>query len=243
MSKFKPKIYIKDESFDPIYNAMDPAFYFRSRVLPAVLISLGILVLVTQVAIPLVFFKTQDKVSKPVESSVLGLASGFGNFEFEELDHVNSVDKNKKVHDKYFYITIPKLGIEDAMVEANSDNLSPDESLGHYNGSALPGELGNAFIYGHSVLPWFYNPKNYKTIFSTINELQPGDKFYVKYNNRKYTYEVEGQEILPVEKVNPLAEIKPKYLNEKTAVLMTCWPAGTKAKRLLVNAVLVEDTK
>lgn len=239
MSKFKPKLYIKDESFDPIYNSMDPAFYFRSRILPAVLIAVGVIVLTTQVAVPLVFFKTQDKVSKPVSSTVLGVASGFGEFEFDELQQTKR-EKDTAIHGDYFYITIPKLGIEDAMVEVNSKSLSPDESLGHYNGSALPGETGNTFIYGHSVLPWFYNPKNYKTIFSTIDKLEAGDKFYIKYNNRKYTYKVEGQQVLAVDKVNPLGEIKPRYLGDPTAVLMTCWPAGTKAKRLLVNAVRIE---
>jgi len=240
MSKFTPKIYIKDESFDPIYNARDIHFYFRSRMIPAILIGLGMIVLITQVAFPLVFFKTHDKVTKPVASSVLGLASGFRDFKFEELNE-GTTGKQQAVNiPNYFYITIPKLNIKDAVIETNSLSLSPDESLGHYNGSALPGEVGNAFIYGHSVLPWFYNPKNYKTIFSTIDKLIIGDEFYIKYNNKSYTYKVEGQEVLAVDKVKPLEEIKPSYLNESTMVLMTCWPAGTKAKRLVVNATLVK---
>lgn len=240
MPKFKPKVYIKDESFDPIYNAKDIHFYFRSRMFPAFLLSLGIIVLITQVAIPLIFFKTQDNIAKPVASSVLGIASGFGDFEFTELQE-GTLDKQQSANiPGFFYLTVPKLGIEDAVIETNSLNLSPDETLGHYNGSALPGEIGNSFIYGHSVLPWFYNPKNYKTIFSTLDKLGTGDEFYVKYNNKKYTYKVEDTQVLGVSDVNPLAEIKPKYLNESTMVLMTCWPAGTKAKRLLVNATLVE---
>ena len=133
-----------------------------------------------------------------------------------------------------------QLGIKDAVTETNSLSLSPDLSLGHYRGSGLPGEVGNAFIYGHSVLPCFYNPKNYKTIFSTLHQLEIGDEFTIEYNNKTYTYKVEQKKILKPDEVDPLAGYKPKYLNESTVTLMTCSPPGTKINRLLVNAVLVD---
>ncbi|NMB70019.1 hypothetical protein GYA27_02350 [candidate division WWE3 bacterium] len=47
---------------------------------------------------------------------------------------------------------------------------------------------------------------------------------------------------MPTEKVQPLSEYKPRYLNESTITLMTCWPAGTRSKRMVVRAV-VENTK
>lgn len=238
MPAFKPKIYIKDESFDPIYKSMDPPFYFKSRMLPAILMSLGVIILGTQVVIPLVFFKTQNKISKPVSSTVLGVASGFRDFEFFELKRkekeTNPLNGNAP---QYFYLTVPKLKIENALVETNSKNLSPDSSLGHYLGSALPGGAGNTFVYGHSVLPWFYNSQNYKTIFSTLNDLTTGDFIYINYNNKEIKYVVESKELVDPEKVEPLTSYKPAYLNESTITLMTCWPAGTKSKRLMIHAV------
>jgi len=238
MPKFTPKIYVKDESFDPIYRSRDIHFYARAHMLPTFLMGLGALVLITQVIFPLMFFTTNNKITKPVSSSVLGIASGFRDFKFNELQEESQSKQQASNVPTNFYMTIPKLGIKDAVVETNSLNLSPDNSLGHYNGSSLPGEVGNAFIYGHSVLPWFYNPNNYKTIFSTIDKLSTGDEILVKYNNKTYTYKVENQNVLAVDDVKPLAEIKPGYLNDSTLVLMTCWPAGTKSKRLLVSAVL-----
>ena len=236
------KIYIKDQSFDPIYKTVNPYFFFRSKILSGSLMALGFLILGTQVVLPLVFFKTQDQISKPIRSSVLGLATGFDDFEFSELKESDEPVKNKTENNipKFFYLTVPKLGIKDAIVETNSVNLSPESSLGHYKGSALPGQIGNAFVYGHSVLPWFFNPNNYKTIFSTLENLQNGDEFELTYNNKTLRYKVEGKLILDPDKVNPLAEFKPKYLNESTITLMTCHPAGTRAKRLLVNAVLMD---
>jgi LPXTG-site transpeptidase (sortase) family protein len=67
----------------------------------------------------------------------------------------------------------------------------------------------------------------------------PGDEFSIIYNNQEYRYVVEYAEEVPPADVQPLAEIKPKYLNESTVVLMTCSPPGTKLKRLLVGGVLV----
>ena len=239
MAFSQKKIYVKDESFDPIYKSLNKEFYLRSRFFPGILLALGFIVLFTQVIYPLVYFKTHDETSTPVASSVLGVAAGFSKFKFSELSNISAAGVETKEIPKYFKISIPKLGIKDAITETNSLSLSPDLSLGHYRGSGLPGEVGNAFIYGHSVLPWFYNPKNYKTIFSTIDTLEIGDTVNVEYNGKTLTYKVESKEILPTDKVSPLAEYKPKYLNESTITLMTCWPAGTKAKRLLVKAVMV----
>jgi LPXTG-site transpeptidase (sortase) family protein len=202
--------------------------------------ALGFIVLGTQVVLPLIFFKTQDKVIKPMEQTVLGVATGFKNFDFQEIKENTKYIEKKDSISEYFYITIPKLKINNALVKSEFDGPSPDDFLGHYKGSALPGETGNTFIYGHSVLPWFFNPKNYKTIFSTLGDLEEGDRFSINYNGKELVYEVKEKDVLPPNEVNPLEIWRPKYLNESTVTLMTCWPAGTKTKRLLVKAILLE---
>lgn len=241
------KIYLKDESFDPIYKEVSRGFYAKTRILPSLLFFGGMFVFAFQVLLPVLVFKTQSESVLMVDNAtVVGRTAGFYNFEFSELklkntqtEEVMGVKSNPNVPD-YFFLTVPKLNIKNAKVESQSSSLNPDTSLGHYPGTALPGESGNTFIYGHSVLPWFFNPNNYKTIFSTLGRLEPGDEFTITYNNNNLTYVVESIEELEPEKVDPLAEIKPKYLNESTVVLMTCSPPGTKLKRLLVNAVLVD---
>ncbi len=255
------KIYIKDESFDPIYKEVSKGFYAKTRVLPSLLFFSGVLVFITQVLLPVLVFKTHSESIEFLDNStVLGRAAGFYEFAFDELKMLedkktlgdslilgksdsyvveNSSSGPSNIPD-YFLITIPKLKIKDAIVETNAKTLNPTQALGHYKGTSLPGDAGNVFIFGHSVLPWFFNPKNYKTIFSTLDRLGPGDEFYITYNNREYTYLVEFTEEVSPSEVEPLAEIKPKYLNESTVVLMTCSPPGTKLKRLLVNGVLVD---
>jgi LPXTG-site transpeptidase (sortase) family protein len=237
--KFKKKIYIKAESTPSPYKNRNKVLSFKTRIFPFFLIFIGSFILISQVLLPLIYFKTQTKtLNRPMEGSVLGIASGFSDFEFNELRDGNEnayIDPNLP---DYFYITIPKLKIENARIEVNSSDLSPNDTLGHYKGSSLPGDNGNSFIYGHSVLPWFYNPNNYKTIFSTLGDLTKGDKFTIVFNNKKYNYVVESQETLYPDEIDPLAEWKPKYLNESTMVLMTCWPAGAKTKRLMVYSTL-----
>ncbi|MFA6981631.1 MAG: sortase [Patescibacteria group bacterium] len=236
---YKPKVYEKDLSFDPIYKTTNKSFFFRSKVYPVSLFCVGTLLLATQVVIPVILIKGNDEVKSPVTSSVLGIASGFRDFEFTELEESTEVVEEKATVPETFYLSVPELGIEDAVVETNSPSLNPDLRLGHYKGSALPGEVGNTFIYGHSVLRWFYNPRNYKAIFSTLDTLDIGDAFYITYNNEKIQYKVSKIQYLDPNEVNPLANVSPKFLNESTATLMTCAPPGTKIKRLLVSGVMV----
>ncbi|MFC1622073.1 sortase [Patescibacteria group bacterium] len=238
------KVYIKDRGFDPMYQKVPSTRSTETKIVPSLLVLGGIFILITQVVIPLAIFSTQDELADEVTSTVLGKATGFAKFEFPELysDILGAESENtttKANVPDYFYITIPKLNIGEAKVETNAKTLNPDKALGHYKGTALPGQVGNTFIFGHSVLPVFYNPRNYKTIFSKLGDLKMGDEFYVKYNNKTLTYKVEGLVELAPSKVAPLAEMKPKYLNESTMVLMTCSPPGTKLRRLMVNAVMV----
>ncbi len=255
------KVYVKDTGFDPIYKEMSKNFVIKSRVLPSILVFSGLFVMATQVILPLFVFKTQDENIQVIDNAtILGRTAGFYNFQFNELEGSSRAkndlsleteylprDKSNVLGNKtanipdYFRITIPKLGIKDALVETNAKSLNPDKALGHYPKTELPGEIGNSFIFGHSVLPWFFNSKNYKTIFSTLNNLKPGDEIIININNKDLKYVVESKhEVKPTE-VDPLAEFKPKYLNESTITLMTCSPAGTKMKRLLVNAVIVSN--
>jgi len=62
--------------------------------------------------------------------------------------------------------SIPSLSIKNATVSIGGEDLS--QNLIQYPGTALPGKIGNTVIFGHSVLPQFFNPKNYLSIFSTL---------------------------------------------------------------------------
>ena len=101
----------------------------------------------------------------------------------------------------------------------------------HYPGTANPGEIGNVFITGHSsYYPW--DNGRFKDSFSLLPQLVAGDKFYIYYKEKKYTYRVfDIKEVRPT-KVDVLAQPQDK----KIATLMTCTPVGTNLRRLIISA-------
>ena len=132
-----------------------------------------------------------------------------------------------------YSLSIPKLGITDAVV--HTDNTDLKKSLVQYSGTAMPGDLGNTIIYGHSVLPQFFNPKNYLTIFSTLYLLHPGDTIGVVADGASYTYKITDMYEVQPDDLSPLAQTYDgSYLT-----LITCTPSGTTLRRLIVRARVV----
>jgi len=221
------------------------SFFLRSRLYSLIFIISGAIFLGSQIVLPLILIETGNTNNVALEKSVLGATTGFSEVSFNELKENNSLDISQhKVREnvpEFFSLKVDKLKINEGIIETNSFNMNPDKYLGHYAGTALPGEVGNIFIYGHSVVPFFFDAKNYKTIFSNLHKLENTDIIEVEYNGKIYKYEVFDKKILAPEDVNPLSTITPAYLNEKTISLMTCTPPGTTLKRLIVGARQIEE--
>jgi len=248
---FKPYKYIKEEpslkrveepSKKIVIRLPKPKIHFRKWASVA-LIAGGIFLITDQIVLPwLVTPLPQKPLLKPTLPSVAGAHSKIEvGFEFTELRRSpeSGLESGVVEVEDVFYVSIPKLGIERAEVDTNSESLSPDERLGHYPGSALPGEVGNTFIYGHSVLPMFFNPEDYKTIFSTLDTLEEGDEFTVEFGEKSFLYMVEKAIVLRPEDVHPLEPVAPPSLQQSYLTLMTCVPPGVRTNRLLVQAKLI----
>ncbi len=133
----------------------------------------------------------------------------------------------------HYTLSIPKLKIDQAVVQIGGEDLM--KSLIQYPGTALPGQYGNTVIFGHSVLPQFFNPKNYKTIFSTLPTLERGDEIFIDFDGILYKYQVvEMKEVLPED-----VSILEQHYNTEYLSLITCVPPGTYLRRLVVKAKLV----
>ncbi len=85
-----------------------------------------------------------------------------------------------------YSLSIPKLKIDSAEVILGSEDLK--KSLIQYPKTAMPGQFGSPVVFGHSVLPQFFNPKSYVTIFSTLHKLKQGDEIIVDYDRVRYKY-------------------------------------------------------
>lgn len=140
--------------------------------------------------------------------------------------------EKRTFEEKEYTLSIPKLKIKDARVIIGGEDLG--ESLIHYGGTALPGDWGKTVIFGHSVLPQFFNPKNYKTIFSTLPTLEKRDEILVNFDGVTYTYEVFDLRVVSPDDISVLEQrYDSSYLS-----LVTCVPPGTYWKRLIVMAGL-----
>ncbi|MDD2482853.1 MAG: sortase [Candidatus Shapirobacteria bacterium] len=131
-----------------------------------------------------------------------------------------------------YKISIPKLKIKDAVVTIGSMDLK--KSLIQYPQTALPGQLGNAVVFGHSVLPQFFNPKSYLTIFSTLYKLEQGDEIIIDYDSVQYKYIVDEMfEVKPTD----LSVLEQRF-DQKNLTLITCSPPGTYLRRLIIKSSL-----
>jgi len=134
-------------------------------------------------------------------------------------------------------LLIPKLNI-DVPVAFNISTNDVMSAMNHGvaqfaipGANALPGQVGNLVISGHSAGD-IYSSNPYKFIFSGLERLEPGDLIYINFESVRYTYQMTKSEV--VEPSNVAALI---YDTDKPMLtLITCTPLGTSKYRLLITA-------
>lgn len=67
--------------------------------------------------------------------------------------------------------------------------------------------------------------------FHDIDELGKGDRIYVRWDGKRYTYVVTGHRLIPSSSLH-IADLTPY----ERLLLTTCWPRGSSAYRLVVYA-------
>ena len=124
-------------------------------------------------------------------------------------------------------IEIPKIGVNKIVV-AGVDFEALQKGPGLFDGSPLPGQLGNVAIAGHRT--------SYGAPFSQINELGVGDSIVLTRGTSTYTYEVYKEPFV----VDPSQVEVVKTLDNTIAelTLVTCHPKWTSKNRLIVKAKL-----
>ncbi len=134
-------------------------------------------------------------------------------------------------------ITIPRIGADFYMVEG-TDLKYLKEGPGHFSGTPLPGQAGNAAVAGHRT--------TYKAPFNRIDELEPGDQITIVTLQGTFTYEVMpqdpstpggaplGHRIVTPKAVEILAD-----KGDNRLTLMACNPKYSAQQRIVVEAKLV----
>ncbi|MBU0647910.1 class D sortase, partial [Patescibacteria group bacterium] len=139
---------------------------------------------------------------------------------------------------EYDYLAIPSLGIEAPIkyLDSTDENVLKDklkEGVGHYPDTAMPGEKGNVFIFGHSSYYW-WDSTEFSSIFANLESVKKGDKVLVKYDGELFVYQVVDTLIVEPTEVSVLQQGDNYELS-----LMTCTPLGTNLRRFVVKTELV----
>jgi sortase A len=123
-------------------------------------------------------------------------------------------------------VTIPRIGV-DLPVYHGATEQTLRMGVGHLYGSSLPvgGTGTHAVLTGHSGLPE-------STLFTELNELEPGDEFVVDTYGRKLVYRVTDVNVVDPTDIDMLRVVP----GEDLITLVTCTPIGINSQRLLVQA-------
>lgn len=139
-------------------------------------------------------------------------------------------------------VYIESLGISVPLQYAKEANeKSYQEALlngvGHHPDTAMPGELGNVYIFGHSS-DYRWSKGKYKTIFATLPKIKIGAEIVVTDNlGNAYKYKVTQS--LRVEATD-IQWLSQEGYQKKLLTLQTSYPVGTAKARWVVRAEIIE---
>ncbi|MGH9267292.1 MAG: class E sortase [Acidimicrobiales bacterium] len=121
-------------------------------------------------------------------------------------------------------IRIPAIGVDEVVVERVSVG-DLRTGPGHYPGTPLPGQPGNAAIAGHRT--------TYGAPFADVDELAPGDEIVLETTQGTFRYQVTGQQIVRPDQVEILEDA-----GDDRLTLTSCHPKYSARQRIVVTAML-----
>lgn len=132
------------------------------------------------------------------------------------------------------YLSVPKIHIKLAVYHGTGDDVL-QTGVGHLNGTKLPigGEGTHSVLAAHRGLPS-------AKLFTDIDQLEKGDKFYIHVLDEVLAYKVD--QILPMVDKDDRGTIEQALKIEEGqdyVTLFTCTPYGVNSHRLLVRGIRV----
>lgn len=151
-----------------------------------------------------------------------------------------NTEDSQNINLSYSHVVIPSVQI-DAPITWDVDGRDMDKYLpvlrdhiAHYDWTPKPGEGGSTMLFAHSTF-WENLPNNFDEVFAPLYDMKNGDKVYVVYAGKLFTYEMyQSKVIVPTD---------PEFISQdgpERVMLMTCYPLGSTKNRLLVYAKRVQ---
>ena len=200
-----------------VYRELDYLKEKIRRIIGLILIVVGISIIVSIVYKKIDTSKKQKELQNILEEVI--------NEEPKEI----STEEEEKLINGYKPIAlmeIPSISLSQGIVEGISDDIL-QYYLGHFEGSAKPGEKGNFSVAGHRV-------SDYSEAFVNLYKVEIGDEILIKANKKEYVYEVTDNFIVSPDNVEVLDNT-----DEATITLVTC-TVGAK-ERVIVKGTLIKS--
>ncbi len=139
-----------------------------------------------------------------------------------------SYPSSPKIGDRIGELIVPRLQSTLPIVEGTTE-YALSKGVGRYigGGTVLPGETGHVVLSGHR-----------DTLFRNLDKLQTGDKLFIRYENKTFTYQIRKSWITHA---NDRTVIVPT--THPVLTLTTCYPfsyIGDAPDRYILQAELVE---
>jgi sortase A len=122
-------------------------------------------------------------------------------------------------------VRIPAIGVDQVFVEGTG-TAELRRGPGHYSGTPMPGQPGNAALAGHRT--------TYGAPFNQLDRLRPGDPILITTSLGSFRYDVRRSFVV---KPSDVWVIAPTPGDQLT--LTTCTPRFSASRRLIVQASLV----
>lgn len=197
----------------------------KKKIMGSALIIIGIIIIGTALFMRYDANKKQRELMDKFEKSLKNIDSNeVGENKAGENGKTPNKAPNKEEINAIAIMVIPKINVNVAVAEGTDMDVLK-YAVGHFEGTALPGEKGNFCVAGH-------RNYTYSEYFKRADELQNGDEIIVRTKAGEFKYKVTGQKIVEPEEVSVLKPTK-----DATLTIVTCTPGATK--RLIINGELI----
>lgn len=189
----------------------------KIKILGVILIVLGIALIIGAISIKFFVKNKQNNMLVKYENKIKYYKN-----------HNNNLKKDTNSNDDIEGIgilIIPKIDLK-VVIGEGADLETLKYAVGHFKGTALPGEIGNFCVAGHRSYV-------FGEYFNRLNELKAGDEVIIKTLKGEFKYKVYNTEVVLPSQVEVLNQSK-----ESTMTLITCTPIHVGTHRLIVKARL-----
>ncbi|MCM8901013.1 class D sortase [Caldicoprobacter algeriensis] len=212
----------------------------KTRILGTILVFAGLSIIIYGIYIRYDTLNTQQRIIQQFEDVIKKTDEADNEVNNKTVDdeanNNNDTDNIEQQHadggllkiegiDVIGVMEIPKIDLKVAVAEG-TDKQTLKKAVGHFEGTAMPGEIGNFAVAGH-------RSYTYNEFFNRLDEMEIGDEIRVKTTKGEFVYEVTDIFVVEPHEVWVLDPTP-----EATITLVTCTPIRVATHRLIVKGKL-----